>query len=372
MKPRRNLTNTQLTELAMCLENDGKFHREFISIKSASRAYRLIRSFAKRLERERLLSFFSPEHGDEREMLRAYLAGSWDINQVLDDADRARIEDRYKDFYGRDDDYEPDPDNVKVPENPTTPTPVFGDYSGIELRAVSQQADLYPYHAAMMEQLSDRLNRDRPEPVTINITNPTGREVFAEAYQIQGEIAGHMAKATFLLDKVEDALPDGFKTTTTGRWTCSEGETHTFCSAQSSLQQIPKTNLGTLPTTSEFNMTNIITIRTVTTVSTNVQENKVTTFVNGTDINSLTSAQIYCLISEAEDHVARLSKIQNKPLQLQAEIEANQKGISALVAHLDERFKAENPDYVETKAAKPRKARSAAPAPAPAETHATA
>lgn len=337
MKPKRNLTNTQLTEIALCLENDGDFYRRFTQFHAASSTYRLINDTLMTMRRDGTLGSGMLESVHERELLRYHLAENWDVSHNLDDRERADIEDRYKDFYSRPDDY--DPDNVEVKVKVHDPEPVWKavtvDLSHAEIRALAASAD---------------------------------------SYQLQGEIAGHMAKATFRLDKVEAALPDGFKTATpTGRWTCSEGETRSFHSALPSLQQIPKTKPADIGTTSEFNtMTKIITIRTVTTVSTDTKENSVTTYVNGIDIKTLTSAQIYGLISDAETLVDTLSKIQNKPLQLQAEIAAHKAGIAALVNHLDERFKAENPDYVEAKATKPRKARAATPAPAPAENGATA
>jgi len=310
MKPKRNLTNTELTELAMCLENEGKFYSSFINLKSAGVAYSLILTHTKLLR----LAGHIPYHesGDERELLRYYLAQTWEINQVLDDANRRHIDDRYKDFYSREDDY--DPDNVKVKVHDPEPAwkAVTADLSDLEMRALAVSAD---------------------------------------SYQLQGEIAGHAARAQFFLDKVEAALSDGFKTaTTTGR----------MSSSMPDFQQLPKSNQpkpADIGTTSEFNtMTKIITIRTVTTVSTDAKENSVTTYVNGTDIKTLTSAQIYGLISDAETLVDTLSKIQNKPLQLQAEIAAHKDGIAALVKHLDERFLAENPGHLP---AKPKAARKA-------------
>ena len=61
------------------------------------------------------------------------------------------------------------------------------------------------------------------------------------------------------------------------------------------------------------------------------------TLVNGTDISKLSDSQVYEMIRQAENEIANLEAIKNKPARLKAEIEKLQAGIDALVAAMNAR-----------------------------------
>lgn len=206
------------------------------------------------------------------------------------------------------------------------------------LGKVSPEADLSALgvRTQLHSQEVDRIIRDA-EGFMANGTT-TGRSV--KNYGVQAQSSNDLAAQFLKLSQSSETMnPDNagvHLTNTPDRLASETGSTSSAIS-----QTISESNT----------MSKIIAIRTVTTVSTDKEENSVTTFVNGTDIKNLSNAQIYGLISDAEELVATLGKIQNKPLQLVAEIAAHREGINALVRHLDERYLAENPD---ASAAKPK------------------
>ena len=59
------------------------------------------------------------------------------------------------------------------------------------------------------------------------------------------------------------------------------------------------------------------------------------TYVNGTDVATLSDSEIYSLIAAQEAQVEELEKIKTKPKKLVAEIEKRKAGIQALVDYLD-------------------------------------
>ena len=59
------------------------------------------------------------------------------------------------------------------------------------------------------------------------------------------------------------------------------------------------------------------------------------TYVNGTDVATLSDSEIYSLIAAQEAQVEELEKINTKPKKLVAEIEKRKAGIQALVDYLD-------------------------------------
>ena len=86
---------------------------------------------------------------------------------------------------------------------------------------------------------------------------------------------------------------------------------------------IPATSATTLVIHKETTMSNIV----ITTP----------TLVNGTDISKLPDSAVYEMIRQAENEIANLESIKNKPARLKAEIEKLQAGIDALVAAMDAR-----------------------------------
>lgn len=136
-----------------------------------------------------------------------------------------------------------------------------------------------------------------------------------------------------------------------------------------SLQSIPKSFLAfqketifattpKLGKSQESNMTNPIEIKTVVTTS-NVAKTVTQTFINNRDAASYSDAELYELIEDQENKIEDLDAIKSKPLGLVAEIEKRKASVASLVAHLDAKFKAENPDYVPAPAK--RSAKRAAP-----------
>jgi hypothetical protein len=257
------LSNDQMREVAMVLENDWDFYRDYIRQACAIERRSYIASAAGRLRKRGDLGV-TPSRVD-REHLMRYFDKIWDMDppsRAYDD-DRRHLPDR--DFYADDE-----------PDHPAAPAATRAEN-----------------HEAMCRIISARV-----EEINANLT----------------------------------AIESAFGTTTIR-----------LEPGQPGFEQItkPAQPSGIFQ---ESTMSQIITIRTVTTTSTNAKENEVKTYVNGSDIKNLTTAQIYGLISDAETLVETLSKIKSKPLQLQAEIEAHKAGVASLVAHLDERYLAENPD----------------------------
>ena len=60
-------------------------------------------------------------------------------------------------------------------------------------------------------------------------------------------------------------------------------------------------------------------------------------YINGTDISTMSNAQLYRLIADQEASIAGLEAIKKKPQSLKKEIATRQASIDTLVAFLDER-----------------------------------
>lgn len=186
--------------------------------------------------------------------------------------------------------------------------------------------NLYPYQKEALDRL---VRGSQTVSVTINRDDRDDATVYGIT-AMRDQIVGHLQKAASHFAKVDAAFAQ-----TTGK---------------------PQSQTSpALGKTLESNM-NAINIKTITTNSTNAKENNVQTLVNGADIKTLGTNQIYALISDSETLIETLSKIKNKPMHLQAEIDAHKAGIDALVKHLDERYLAENPDAVVAKPAAKRRA----------------
>jgi hypothetical protein len=61
----------------------------------------------------------------------------------------------------------------------------------------------------------------------------------------------------------------------------------------------------------------------------------VKTLMNGIDLATLDKSQVFDIIAEQEGEIAKLSKIENKPIDLEREIAARKAGIQKLVDHLN-------------------------------------
>jgi hypothetical protein len=59
------------------------------------------------------------------------------------------------------------------------------------------------------------------------------------------------------------------------------------------------------------------------------------TFVNGKPLSDYTDDEVYCVIKKAEDKIAELNKIENKPKKLVADIDKRKSDIQKLVDYLD-------------------------------------